>query len=348
MLILRNLDANTDSASSTESSQAPTDESTQLDAKAPTEESSTSTDVKEPESPDDVVSSVAASLTEESSPEAKVEDEAQKNVEGEQEAPSTEEKKEELPPFHQHPRWQEKVQEVNTLKQEVDKMKPLAERVTQLEQFCAQHGITGEQFQQALEVAALINTDPAKALEKLSPVYDALSQYNGSKLPEDLQADVDSGALSPERAKEIAQLRAQGKVTEKRQQMTAEQRVQQEHQQNLQAIQAWDVAKQKTDLSFKPKTDNNAPDGKWEFVRDRFNAMVNQRFAQGDRPTPQTLIALVEQAYAEVSRSFGQFVASKKPLKSLTSSGSSIVASPAPKTADDVIDAIANGAKLEL
>lgn len=352
MRILRNPDANTESTSSDDSQVTAESQPTTQQQ----EESSTSTDVKEPKTPDDVVETVVKateeSSTKETQPEETVEKSTEEKVDNKTEDVVDESEKEkakdELPPFHEHPRWQEKLAENKELQTTIEKLKPSAERAEAIDRFCATNSITTEQFQQALEVAALLNADPAKALERLTPVYEALQQYNGSKLPDDLQADIDAGTITIGRAKEIARYRAEVKVNEKRGQHSAQQAQQQEQSAVMNAVVAWDTAKRKSDPNFKPKSEANAVNGLWEFVSDRFNVLVTTKFANGVKPTPQDVIQIAEQAYNDVKKSFGTFSQPKKAMKSLTSSGSSTHATPAPKNADDVINAIANGVKLEL
>lgn len=315
-------------------------------------------DAKQPTTPDEVITAAAEGVkkTEESSTTDKkdevkegvddkkteeVVDDKGKKVEGEPEV-----KTEELPPFHEHEAWKAKVEEVKTLDEKVKALEPYRQGIEQLTTYRKQNNITDEQFSGMLEIAALVNSgDLSQAWEKLKPIVEVVQQFNGNSLPDDLAKEVDAGTLGAERAKEIAQLRAQTKVGQAKAQVQQQTAQQQVYQNTLNAMSEWEKNKSTSDPDFRQKKDANAPDGLWEFVRDRFNAKLQT--AQIGKPADA--VALQEQAYAEVSAAWKRHTSAKPPTKKpLTSTGSSATAKVKIESADDVINALAAGKKLTI
>jgi len=270
----------------------------------------------------------------------------QKEVEGVQEEPTpkVEEKKGEEPPFHTHPRWQEKVKEVTELKAEVEKLKSFEQQVAQLTSYCEQNNINDQQLKDALELTALLNTAPEKALERLKPVYDILQQYvNGDGLPEDLQAEVSNNQISLERAKEINKYRAQQRVSASRTKLTAEQQQKVLVQQIQRDVTSWDMSKRATNPDFKPKASPTEPDGVWEFVQARFNSSLQMLPAT----TPQEVIRCAEQAYDAVVKGLARFVPQPPVSRTLPVNGSTTKSTAKARSVDDVVNIIASGGKYQ-
>ncbi len=245
-------------------------------------------------------------------------------------------------------RFQEVVAKRNEIETKLKEYEPLAAQHQRIVEYCGQNSITQEQFSQGLEIIALMNTDPAKALEKLAPLYNELQGFVGNKLPEDLQKDVDAGDLPLTRAKEIAQLRAQSKFGENRSKQTAEQakaRQEREFQSALtSAATTWDSAKRTSDPDYKPKAKEDAPDGKWELTRDKFLALLHQQNMQGQftNPvsTPQQMSQLLERAYQQVNETFSGLLKGRKPTKVLTRTGSSTTLPKSPAQAKSMEEAM--------
>lgn len=246
--------------------------------------------------------------------------------------------------FHKHPRFQELVAEKNTFKQEFEKIKPAAEANRALQSFMQSNGIQPTELTAALEYLRLVKVDPAKAYELIKPDVEKLSTYVGERLPQDIEAAVASGTLSPEHAKEIARARAEQQFQQYRGQSQQQMQMQQQEQVIQGSINAWAEATMKNDPDFRPRNQSNpnAVDGKWEFVDMKLRTM-----RQANPPkTAQEAVAQVETAYKEANnffRSFAPKAAVKKaPLKSSASSQNS---SAVVKTADDVVKAILSGKK---
>lgn len=229
-------------------------------------------------------------------------------------------------------RFQELVSERDNIKREYESAQPKITNYDNIVKHCAQHNITPEQFHEVMNVQALLNTDPAKALEKLLPIVEQLQQFTGMKVPADLQKEVDDGTISLERAKEIASLRAKSTFGEKKNlfDRQAQERVQWESYQKevKNSMATWESTKRGSDPDYKPKAKEGDLDGKWELTRDKFLAMLNQVDERGQPVYPvrtaQEGVELMERAYKQVSEFFTKrFNGSKTVTKKVISSNGS-------------------------
>lgn len=248
-------------------------------------------------------------------------------------------------PFHKHPRFQEVMRERNEVRQQLASAKPLIDQATQLNTFRQQRNVSDTTFQAAIELAALMDNDPVKAIEALRPHFEALQMWNGERLPDDLQAQVAAGTLPLDAAKELSlsRMRAQ---QQQGQQKTFQQQQEQLAQRNvMSSLQTWAESKTTTNPDFKPKASPQAQDGPWEYA--------NQQYALACMTTPprspQDAVALAEKAYEQTQAFFKQF--RKAPvLEKRLGSAASTRASAAPaktevKSARDIAKAILAGQK---
>ena len=343
MRILRNPDANTEGSSSSAGAAAPQDD--KQGASAPSGEAKTgeSGDAKGLLSMDAVVDAalkkVATSATEKPEgegqqlaksdelegngelPEGKPSEETPEKVQDGEGKKTVEPKKDdksedELPPFHEHPRWK-KVQS------ELQELKPLAERARILDDFVAKNRLDREDVANALQIAAVVRNDPAKALELLKPLVDQLSEYSGSKLPEDLQAKLDKGAISEEDAREIATLRGKKRFEEEDARVsTAKSHV----EKMTKTIDAWQESTKSKDFAF-----------------DKKFPLLNQTFQYRVASTPPKneaeMVKLLEECYAFVNDSVSKFgPAAPNGEKVLPSRGSPSIQTAKSKSVEDVVD----------
>lgn len=105
------------------------------------------------------------------------------------------------PPFNKHPRWQQLIRER-------DEFKADAGQYRQIQQFLTTNGVEPAEAAQALQLAALVKSDPQKAWEILKPTVTDLLQRTGQLLSPDLKDQVAQGRLTREAALEISRLRA--------------------------------------------------------------------------------------------------------------------------------------------
>lgn len=129
-----------------------------------------------------------------------------------------------------------------------------AERFGQIENFMESTGVNSDMMAQALNLTALAVQDEEAFFKKIGEIYEDYAVHLGKKLPADIQAMVDDGAVSDEAARQLAQERA----AHKRERARAEQaqnHVVATQQQNYKAamdqtVNSWIAAKSKTDPGF--------------------------------------------------------------------------------------------------
>lgn len=259
-------------------------------------------------------------------------EEKEKEDEGEKEAPESDEESEkevaELEAGKPVPydRFKEVNDKFRAVEADFQSVKPMVENFQQIQSFCQANAITGEQFTAMLETQAMLNTDPAKALERLVPIVESLQGFVGNKLPADLQTKVDEGKMEVDDAREMAKLRAQSQFGEKKTQHTLKQQQQREaaqaQRQMADSLVTWETTKAKLD----PDYAKGSP--KWDMVQDTFIAMLHAVDAQGNYKNPVKVandaVTLMDKAYEVVAQRLGKSNG-KKPAtrKVLSSNGSS-------------------------
>ncbi len=216
-------------------------------------------------------------------------------------------------PFHKHERFQALVKERAEFKAANDAARPQIERLTAIDQFMAQNRISVDQFKQALEIQALINTAPETALERLEPLYKHLQEFKGQVLPTDLKDEVDAGTLPLARAQEIAKLRKQTQFKEQVSQQTARDS---NAERLMTALSSWEDTARRTDPDYERKKN---------FVLNRFVALSAQQPWQ----TAEQAVGLAKRAYDEVNTELGTFVPKPKATKNPPVNGHSAAAKPA-------------------
>ena len=275
-------------------------------------------------------------------------DEKEKDGEGEKEDANPEEKegtgedKKDVP-FEAEPgkpvpykRFQEVITQKNETARQLEEVKPKVQNYDNIVKFCSENQINADQYAKALNFMAAVNKGDAEAaLAVIEPIMTGLKTLKGDVLPSDLQAKVDNEEYSLEAAREIAKLRAKTNFSELSTKQKVERQEQERqrvlHSECAQASDVWVKGKQTLDPGFKPKTSAEATDGKWEFVKDKYLAMLNEKNANGESVNPirtaNDVAALLERAYSQVDRSFGTIGGRPKAKKSLSSNGSSTTAS---------------------
>lgn len=235
----------------------------------------------------------------------------------------------------------ERFAEVNSKKVELEKQleasKPLLEAHQSVIKFCQNEGISQEQFQSFIQLAALANNQPAEALKQLQSMVAKLESDVGEALSPDLQAAVDSGALTldyakrlskAEKAKELEARRTQHQRQQHEQQLTQQAQVQLQT-----AFSTWLNNKQTLIPDFKPSGDGKP--GIYELVMNDIMVKAPQSAIGAD---PQKLLALAEQSLASILPLFNRPGAPRQtrpPLRtSQTNTGQT---ESAPKTLKDVV-----------
>ena len=336
-------DVNTGGESSTSSEGA-----TAQDVNTEVSSTSQTTDVKEEELTreqirDKAVQQVSSNLKKAEADNA--EENTAETGEVKEDTSSTTNKEEELP-FGKHPRWierQKELEELRPMKQRVSELEPLAQQAKQLADLRAANNIDDQTFADAIEIASLFKNNPLAAREKLQQIQNNIDLAMGNKLPDDLQTQVDSGAMPQNYAQELAKARMQLQGVQTSQQNSSKFFAQQQEQGINHVFAMWDQSKRQQDSAFKPKAAANAPDGKWELVNNR---LVVLRQANPPR-NQQEAVALVERAYTETSAALAQFMPKPTARKNLPSGSSSSTGKARYKSVREAALAIGRGEKVD-
>jgi hypothetical protein len=249
----------------------------------------------------------------------------------------------EIPPFNEHPRWKEVTTERNELRAKMEEYerdwKPLVTQQKGIVDYCTENGISPEQFQQTLEVMALMNTNPREALKRIQPVIDNLKQFDETALPPDLEKRVVEENLDIETAREIAALRAQAKGQEYNGNVLRQRGERAAHAQRMNALVGWEQSMMGKDPDFKPKAKETDPNGKYETVVNEFRGLVAQRPPRDGAE----LVAMLQYVYDSVNKMFTTRLSPRQPTgKMVTATGSSAaIQEKEPQSLEEVVFATA-------
>lgn len=245
-------------------------------------------------------------------------------------------------PFHNHPRFKEVIAERDTFKTEAatakvqyEQVKPLVEAQQSITAFLQQNNITPQAFQETLQFRALMNTDPAKALEQLMPIVADLQAIAGKGILDPvLLQKVKDGVLDEDSAKEITRLRAQSAHKERGVQHAQQQAAQDHLRQMEQSVTSWFTSKKTADSSFEKKL---------PLINGVFSSLTQKTPPR----TPNEATALLEAAYVEVNKTIEGFQPTKKPIKAPLRSNASRAIPAEPDNIDDyaaqVVDNLMGG-----
>lgn len=230
-------------------------------------------------------------------------------------------------------RVQELLDARNDARAEVDSLKPKAEQWDRVERFIGENNVSAEEASNALQITAMINSDPAKAFQVLTPIYQELAKRAGMLLPEDLEGEVRSGAISRERALELSRARAGQQTTEQRATREMEQRRQQdEARQNAELQQTLRTASQTWDAN------RQAKDPDWHLKRDEVARRVEARFMKDGLPSDTAKLLGILDDEVKAVESFMKSFAPKPTRKDPVTAAASPRGATMPSNAKDVQD----------
>ena len=145
---------------------------------------------------------------------------------------------------------------------EVEKLKPQAEQMDQLVGYMREHQVTPKDLNGSLQITALINKGQYEdALTALSPIINQLLSLTGRTLPPELQQDVETGYITPERAAELQRAKlAASQAAEREKQSQERQAAERQKTENDrvtaiygQSATAWENSKKTSDPDWSMK-----------------------------------------------------------------------------------------------
>lgn len=231
------------------------------------------------------------------------------------------EAKETLPPFHTHPRWIEKQREVKDLRAKVAELEQPARNFTVISTFMERERISTNTVVEALQVAALIQNEPEKAIVQLRAVLADLEDELGERLPEDLALEVEDGLITEARAKELAKARAATKrATAETQAVTNEVATREKVEATKTAVNvmattvaSWEAAEKAKDPAYAKKQ---------PFILKAVQASVAQARAGGKTIfTAEEVTAILETAKKDVNAALKAVLPPKPEVKPLRQNG---------------------------
>lgn len=225
------------------------------------------------------------------------------------------------------------------LREQVTVLKTKAEEFDRLDGLIRESQASPEDLKSALEITRLMKTGNSReALVKLQPIVKALLAAEGYELPDDLKAEVDAGALTQERAQELARQRHQNAAMTQRNEEQAKEQKAREFRESTDRmardVDGW-AAEQKT----------SDPD--WHLklprVTEKFELRLNALVREGKYPTSEKEVrGYLEEAKKAVEAELKQFMPKPKAVEHHTG-GASPAAKPKPESFLDVVRQTASG-----
>jgi hypothetical protein len=236
------------------------------------------------------------------------------------------------PPFHKHERWQQMLRENRELKKNASDPEAKA-KADQFEALVAQlskAGISVNELGYGVELMRLMRHDPTKAFESLQPFMTRLAQHVGAAIPEDLQKQVEMGAITEAAAVELSKARSERAFLQSQLRDRDEQELTESNNRSITerktAIQAWEKTWRTSDPDYQKKQ---------PFVKDKLHALIQTR---GIPKTPEDAVAMAQEAREAIDKQLGSVVPRKQERRVVTGGDTSQV-QPKPKTMAEAVRA---------
>jgi hypothetical protein len=235
----------------------------------------------------------------------------------------------------------ERFVEVNSAKQkleeQLEEQKSFVEAQRSIGDYCLKHNISNDDFSYWLNVAAVMKSNPEKALELLQPHIQQLQEFKGEVLSPELQEAVDSGEVTLAWAKKMAASENKTRFSQNQSKLSQDQIAQREQQRYMQEVQtsfhSWTKTKSGGDPDFQPKASPEAEDGKFEFFLNKMNA----DYGSAGIKNTQDLLAFADKTYALVNKSIGKFIPQKNGHKVVRTNQSTMAEVKEPKSFNEAM-----------
>ncbi len=208
------------------------------------------------------------------------------------------------------------------MKATLEAIQPKAEQFEKIVTFVDEAGLAPGEVNSLLDVGANLKRNPRKAYEQLKPVFETLQKMFGDVLPDDLQAEVNQGRLTPDHAKTVAASRSEAAIAAQNETRLREQQARQQAAQATEAqvntvkskVTEWETSKSKTDPDWSLKQ----PD-----VMQAIKIALYER-GQGGKPLPSAAeaVEIADKALADVNAKFARLAPRRKEVKPITDAAS--------------------------
>jgi hypothetical protein len=202
--------------------------------------------------------------------------------------------------------------------------------------FMQRNKLSGDEVNSTFEIASLIKSDPNKALQRLAPIVRGLLEAAGmGNLPDELKAEVETGAITEARARELARARAGEKTATQRLQQTAEEReAEGKHR------QASEIKRNVTEAADKwHAAQSSDPD--WNLKQSRVLELVELDIRRNGYPATATVATeLFDEVLKTVNAEFKRFAPSKKSRAGPVIGGAPSQSAAVPKTMKEAMELV--------
>ena len=221
-------------------------------------------------------------------------------------------------PFHNHPRWKEVTTAKKALEAEVEGMKPKAERWDALDARFRETGMAPEDVDRLfdggamlkrvgvlpqevdvlMKVGAALKLGDREIVKQLAgPVFESLGLTLAEVLPQDIRDQIESGAITEEAGRRMADLQLEARLQSARRERTEQTLTQKQREDQAQQFQgridsaamAWERKTKATDADWSRKE---------PFIVEAIKAQVARRAPQSEAEVE----AICQAAYDQVTR----------------------------------------------
>lgn len=230
------------------------------------------------------------------------------------------------------------VGETKGFREELEPLREKAQIADQILDVVRDKGLSTDDLNNTVEIAALIKSDPFAAFKRLEPIYQTLSAIVGKTLPDDLQEQVRLGYLTAEHAHELASSRNRAHLAESQRKKDVEERAAREEQDRWNkhvegvsgAVSKWENSR-------------SANDPDWNLKKDRVHELVELEIRRSGYPDNQDkAVAMAEKALERVESELKKLRPAPQ-AKTPVTGGSSPRATPAPKSILDIVNMHSGG-----
>ena len=223
--------------------------------------------------------------------------------------------------------------DVKARDQLLEQITPKAQQFDELDQFVRGAGLSPQDVQGTLRIAAQMRSDPVGAYNALLPLMAQLEETIGNVLPPALQQRVQAGYLTHEDALALSRSTAHAQLAERQLQARTQAEQEQQRQRttqdqvnrSVQSVEAWEQQRRQSDPDWHLKSEDIKSAVELEVLR-------RARKDPAWIVTPEEALAISQEAEKQVTARMKQFIPKPQPLPRDVVGGASPRSSTEPKS----------------
>ncbi|HEY5798480.1 MAG TPA: hypothetical protein VIU82_26045 [Bosea sp. (in: a-proteobacteria)] len=221
------------------------------------------------------------------------------------------------------PKTQERMQQLlshrHELRTELEAVRPKAQQFEAIEEFAASSRISMKQVGDAIELAALANSDnPEAALDKLIPIVQQLMQTTGRTLPDDIKERVRLGYIGEEEAKRL--VRSEAEATRAKE-AAAREREERESQAEANRLANLKTMSETTAADWEAARKRSDPD--WQSKQSRFGELIKvEVYENGFPQSKEAVVKMLNGIATKVDADFARFTPRAREVRPITGAAS--------------------------